>query len=62
MPDTEWGWLRTDKGTMVAVWVGGTLEESYARVSRHGGTWILYSANPVSEYHRIMREVASGAR
>jgi hypothetical protein len=58
MPDTKWGWLRTDKPTRGVEWIPGTIEDTYARASRYGGTWILYSASPIAEYHRVMREVA----
>jgi hypothetical protein len=52
---TDWGWVDQDYPSGM-VWVKGTLAESYARVSRDGGRWILRSAVPVSEYHRVMRE------
>jgi glycogen debranching enzyme len=58
---TKWGWKRTDhSGSANAgvTWVAGTLEESYDRVTGQGGSWILVSAWPVSEYHRVMQETA----
>lgn len=51
---TAWAWMRTDKPTGSVDWVTGTLEQSYARVSRDGGTWILYSADPLDEFYRVM--------
>ena len=53
--ETLWGW---DNGRGIT-WVGGTLEESFARVSRNGGRWLLRSAVPLSEYHRVMAETES---
>ncbi len=52
---TNWGWTSTGApGTIT--WVPGTLADSYARVSRYGGQWILSSAVPISEYRRVLDE------
>lgn len=54
---TDWGWQDQNYPSGV-LWIPGTLAESYARVTIKPGRWILVSANPVSEYHRVMAETA----
>lgn len=54
-PATNWGWQDQNRPAGV-IWIAGTLEDSFTRVSRFGGRWILVSANPASEYRRVMRE------
>ena len=57
---TDWGWFNTaSNGDGNVTWIKGTLEDSYARVSRYGGQWILASAVPISEYRRVMAETAA---
>lgn len=55
---TQWGWKERVKGSVNGgvTWVSGTLEESYEKVAGLGGNYILVSAIPVSEYHRVMAE------
>jgi hypothetical protein len=52
---TNWGWQNKNRPAGV-LWVAGTLEESFLSVSRHGGRWVLVSADPSSEYRRVMAE------
>jgi hypothetical protein len=54
MPDTNWGWQNQNRPAGV-IWIPGSLADSYARVSRYGGRWILIAANPSSEYYRALR-------
>ena len=59
---TTWAWKDTSHGGSVkggVTWVAGTLEDSYRRVAGHGGTWILVSAVPPSEYRRVLTEAAT---
>ena len=51
-----WGWTN-ERHPGSVVWVPGTLEASYARVSNQGTEhgWRLASADPISEYHRALR-------
>lgn len=58
---TDWGWTSQQQPGSIT-WVKGTLEDSYARVSRYGGQWILASAVPISEYRRVMAETAAQQR
>lgn len=54
-PATNWGWQNQQRPAGVH-WIAGTLEDSFTRVSRFGGRWILVAANPASEYRRVMAE------
>ena len=57
---TQWGWFNmARRGDGNVHWIRGMLEDSYERASRFGGQWILVSANPISEYHRVMSETAA---
>jgi hypothetical protein len=68
---TNWGWMNTaPNGDGNVHWIPGTLEDSYARVSGANLTlksqpyqrWILVSANPISEYHRVLDETRKANR
>jgi len=63
---TTWGWMNVaPNGDGNVHWIPGTLEASYARASgahltcaENKGRWILVSADPISEYRRVMAETA----
>jgi len=55
MAETEWGWT-SERAPGQVIWIAGTLEDSYARATRYGGQWRLATANPISEYYRVLDE------
>lgn len=51
----NWGWENQQRPNGTA-WQYGTLEESFTRISRYGGRWILVSADPIQAFRNVMAE------